>query len=173
MYDRLAAVTDGGGYDDPLPDLRSAIFDQLKNRRSTIYLPGDSMDTVVDLLTPRTRSALESHPRVAAILNARNIRTLKNGDMSGGDYSLTNAISRAVYEAEREGTEEPETLTFSGVRCPSAEAEISDTMNYSLFETGRDTNELRATLVPHLTLFALDEVAVLKAALKYFGIEDA
>jgi hypothetical protein len=159
---------DGGDYDDSLPDIHLTIRDCLKNRRSTVYITANPHDAVADLQAPATRSALEAHSRIAAILKLREIQTLKNGDMSGGDYTLTNAISRVVYEAERETTGDRAIALFCGVCCPSAE--IENTMNYSLFESGRDTNKTRATLVPHVTAFALDEKTALNEALSYLGL---
>ena len=161
-YTRLAEKIDGGGYGDPPPDVRAMVVGKLKNRRSTIYYTSTD-DHVADILAPSTKSALEVDPRVATLLSIRDIKTLKNGDMSAGDYKINNAISRVVYE-----TEHAPGVPFCGICCPSAE--IQDTKNYSLFETGRDTRACRATLVPHLTDLALDERAVLQAALEYLDL---
>ena len=170
-YELLEAVVDGGGYDDPMPDFIAAVLDKLKDLRSSVYITS-SDDVVADVLAPKTKSILEACPRVSGILadrfanGVRDSARLKDGDMSAGDYALTNAISRAVYEVTDDGSG---TASFCGVRCPSAE---TGSANYSIFETGRDTNICRATLVPHVTRLAVEETVLLREASAYFGIAD-
>ena len=156
----VVGIINDGGYPDFDFDMKTAIVEKLHNRRFSTFIPGHPDDVVVDLEESPTRTHLESIPNIATILLRRGVTTLKNGDFSAGDYALTNAISRAIYE---------DVATFSGLRCRSAEER--DATNYTIFETGHDTNVPRATLIEFRTELSLHRHDLIAEVVHRLGVD--
>lgn len=142
---------DEGFPKDSLPDLDAAVIERLQNRYFSTLIGANPEDRVVDIIEPGTRRFLETHMRV---------RHVKIGDLLSSNYALTQNTSRVIFELE--------SGRYCGLQSPSAEDHRSD--NYTFFETGRETNTLRARLTLHETKHALEEQSAIVAAQKYvFG----
>lgn len=131
---------------DPEPTLEDAASEKLQRHYFAVIGPASDSDVLVDVSA--SRRDLET---ILAVSH------LKLGDFTSSDYQIPQRTSRAVYDAAHE--------KYCGLIAPSAEHKPSNTFNF--FESGEETNTLRAHLRPLEITPALGHTALIKDAVDY------